>query len=41
VLEHIGFAVKDHAAFVKKIKAEGIKLDDQPRKVLGGSTVLS
>ena len=27
VLDHIGFDVKDHAAFVKKIEAEGIKLD--------------
>ena len=27
VLDHIGFDVKDHAAFVKKIETEGIKLD--------------
>jgi catechol 2,3-dioxygenase-like lactoylglutathione lyase family enzyme len=39
VLDHIGFDVKDHAAFVKKIEAEGIKLDDQPRKVPNGSTI--
>jgi len=32
VLDHIGFDVKDHAAFVKKIEAEGIKLDEPPRK---------
>jgi catechol 2,3-dioxygenase-like lactoylglutathione lyase family enzyme len=32
VLDHIGFDVKDHAAFVKKIEAEGIKLDQPPRK---------
>jgi len=31
VLDHIGFDVKDHAAFVKKIEAEGIKLDEPPR----------
>ena len=32
VLDHIGFDVKDHAAFVKKIQAEGIKLDEPVRK---------
>jgi catechol 2,3-dioxygenase-like lactoylglutathione lyase family enzyme len=32
VLDHIGFDVKDHAAFVKKIEAEGIKLDEPVRK---------
>src|SRR5438552_6889022 len=31
VLDHIGFDVKDHAAFVKKIQAEGIKLDEPVR----------
>ena len=31
VLDHIGFDVKDHAAFVKKIEAEGIKLDEPAR----------
>jgi catechol 2,3-dioxygenase-like lactoylglutathione lyase family enzyme len=31
VLDHIGFDVKDHPAFVKKIEAEGIKLDEPPR----------
>jgi catechol 2,3-dioxygenase-like lactoylglutathione lyase family enzyme len=40
VLDHIGFDVKDHAAFVKKIQAEGIKLDDMPRKVPNGSTIV-
>jgi catechol 2,3-dioxygenase-like lactoylglutathione lyase family enzyme len=40
VLDHIGFDVKDHAAFVKKIQAEGIKLDDEPRKVANGSTIV-
>jgi catechol 2,3-dioxygenase-like lactoylglutathione lyase family enzyme len=39
LLDHIGFDVKDHAAFVKKIEAEGIKLDDMPRKVPNGSTI--
>jgi len=32
VLDHIGFDVKDHPAFVKKIEAEGIKLDEPPRR---------
>ncbi len=40
VLDHIGFDVKDHAAFVKKIEAEGIKLDEPPRtNPQGGNTV--
>ena len=32
VLDHIGFDVKDLQAFVKKIQAEGIKLDEPIRK---------
>jgi catechol 2,3-dioxygenase-like lactoylglutathione lyase family enzyme len=39
VLDHIGFDVKDHPAFMKKIQAEGIKLDEGPRKVPNGSTI--
>lgn len=39
VLDHIGFDVKDHPAFVKKIEAEGIKLDEPPRKVPNGSSI--
>jgi catechol 2,3-dioxygenase-like lactoylglutathione lyase family enzyme len=39
VLDHIGFDVKDHAAFVKKIEAEGIKLDEPVRKSASGSTI--
>ncbi len=39
VLDHIGFDVKNHAAFVKKIEAEGIKLDEPVRKVPNGSTL--
>ena len=39
VLDHIGFDVKDHAAFVKKIEAEGIKLDEPVRKTPTGSTI--
>jgi catechol 2,3-dioxygenase-like lactoylglutathione lyase family enzyme len=39
VLDHIGFDVKDHEAFVKKIESEGIKLDEPPRKAPTGSTI--
>jgi catechol 2,3-dioxygenase-like lactoylglutathione lyase family enzyme len=39
VLDHIGFDVKDHAAFVKKIEAEGIKLDEPVRKGPTGNTI--
>jgi catechol 2,3-dioxygenase-like lactoylglutathione lyase family enzyme len=39
VLDHIGFDVKDHAAFVKKIQAEGIKLDEPVRKGGNGNTI--
>jgi catechol 2,3-dioxygenase-like lactoylglutathione lyase family enzyme len=39
ILDHIGFDVKDHAAFVKKIEGEGIKLDEPPRKVPNGSSI--
>jgi len=40
VLDHIGFDVKDHEAFVKRIEAEGIKLDEPPRtNAATGSTI--
>jgi catechol 2,3-dioxygenase-like lactoylglutathione lyase family enzyme len=39
VLDHIGFDVKDHAAFVKKLQAEGIKLDEPVRKSAAGNTI--
>jgi catechol 2,3-dioxygenase-like lactoylglutathione lyase family enzyme len=39
VLDHIGFDVRDHAAFVKKIQSEGIKLDEPVRKSPTGSTI--
>jgi predicted enzyme related to lactoylglutathione lyase len=39
ILDHIGFDVKDHAAFVRKIQAEGIKLDEPPRQVPNGSKI--
>ncbi|HEY1305742.1 MAG TPA: VOC family protein [Vicinamibacterales bacterium] len=39
ILDHIGFDVKDHAAFVKTLRAAGIKLDEPPRKSAAGNTV--
>jgi catechol 2,3-dioxygenase-like lactoylglutathione lyase family enzyme len=39
VLDHIGFDVKDHATFVKKLEADGIKLDEPVRKSPTGSTI--
>jgi catechol 2,3-dioxygenase-like lactoylglutathione lyase family enzyme len=39
VLDHIGFDVKDHAAFVQKIQAEGIKLDEPARKGATGNVI--
>jgi catechol 2,3-dioxygenase-like lactoylglutathione lyase family enzyme len=39
VLDHIGFDVKDHAAFVKTLQAEGIKLDEPVRKSTSGNTI--
>jgi catechol 2,3-dioxygenase-like lactoylglutathione lyase family enzyme len=39
ILDHIGFDVRDHPAFVKKIEAEGIKLDEPPRTGPTGNTV--
>lgn len=39
ILDHIGFDVKDHAAFVKKIQAEGIKLDEPVRGNPSGNTI--
>ena len=39
VLDHIGFDVKNHSAFVKKIETEGIKLDEPVRKSPNGNTI--
>ena len=39
VLDHIGFDVKDHEAFVRKITAEGVKLDEPPRQAPNGSKI--
>jgi catechol 2,3-dioxygenase-like lactoylglutathione lyase family enzyme len=39
ILDHVGFDVNDHAAFVKRLEAAGIKLDEPPRKSAAGNTV--
>ena len=39
VLDHFGFDVKDHAAFVRKIEAQGIRLDEPVRKIANGNTI--
>ena len=39
VLDHIGFDVKDHPAFVKRLQADGIKLDEPVRKSAAGNTI--
>jgi len=40
VLDHIGFDVKDHPAFVRKLRADGITLDDMPRTNANGNTIV-
>lgn len=39
VLDHIGFDVNDHAAFMAKLAADGITLDEPAHKVATGSTI--
>ena len=39
VLDHIGFDVKDHPAFVKRLEAQGIKLDQPVGKGATGNTI--
>ena len=39
VLDHIGFDVKDHPTFVRKLEAEGVKLDEPPRTNPNGNTI--
>jgi catechol 2,3-dioxygenase-like lactoylglutathione lyase family enzyme len=39
VLDHIGFDVKDHAAIVTRLQAEGIRLDEPVRKSAAGNTI--
>lgn len=39
VLDHIGFDVRDHAAVVKRLEAQGIKLDQPVGKGATGNTI--
>jgi catechol 2,3-dioxygenase-like lactoylglutathione lyase family enzyme len=39
VLDHFGFDTNDHAAFVKRLEAEGIKLDQPVGKGATGNTI--
>jgi len=39
VLDHFGFDVKDHAAFVKRLEAQGITLDSPVQKIANGNTI--
>jgi len=39
VLDHFGFDVNDHAAFVKRLETEGIKLDQPVGKGATGNTI--
>jgi predicted enzyme related to lactoylglutathione lyase len=41
VLDHIGFDVKDLLAFIKTIEADGIKLDEPYRRVLGSGAAIT
>src|SRR6516165_9437064 len=41
ILDHIGFDVKDHAAFMKKLEADGIKLDEPPRQATPASNKIT
>jgi catechol 2,3-dioxygenase-like lactoylglutathione lyase family enzyme len=41
VLDHIGFDVNDLPAFIKKIEAEGIKLDEPYRKIMGAGAAIT
>jgi catechol 2,3-dioxygenase-like lactoylglutathione lyase family enzyme len=41
VLDHIGFDVKDLPAFITKIEAEGVKLDEPYRKILGAGAAIT
>src|SRR5258705_8484722 len=39
VFDHFGFDVNDHAAFVKRLEAQGIKLDQPVGKGATGNTI--
>ena len=41
VLDHIGFDVKDLQFFVKKIEAEGVKLDEPVRKIEAAGVMIT
>ena len=41
MLDHIGFDVKDLPAFIKKIEAEGIKLDEPYCKIMGAGAAIT
>jgi catechol 2,3-dioxygenase-like lactoylglutathione lyase family enzyme len=40
VFDHFGFDVQDHAAFVKRLQAEGITLDQPVGKGATGNTIV-
>ena len=40
VLDHIGFDTNDLPAFIKRVQAEGIGIDDGPRTVRNGSSLI-
>ncbi len=39
ILDHIGFDVEDHEAFVERLSAEGIALDEPPRRSRSGGWI--
>ncbi len=39
ILDHIGFDVRDHQAFVERLMAEGIELDEPPRRSRSGGLI--
>lgn len=39
ILDHIGFDVRDHQAFVERLTAEGIELDEPPRRSTSGGWI--
>jgi catechol 2,3-dioxygenase-like lactoylglutathione lyase family enzyme len=39
VLDHIGFDVEDHQAFVAHLEAEGVELDEPPRRSTSGGWI--
>ncbi|HEV8396247.1 MAG TPA: VOC family protein [Vicinamibacterales bacterium] len=39
ILDHFGFDVKDHPAFVKRLEAQGVKLDQPVQKIANGNVI--